>query len=122
MAIVFGKPRTHVRWLLLWSLQPLPELERTMVFSARSGASSLAEMRPGEDRYGQGRRSPEVDRKRGTFGRSMRSAHDVRSGQRQVDTHGGALALDACQFDGAAVGGHEAAGDRQPESRAAGSA
>ena len=33
----------------------------------------------------------------------MRSAHDVRSGQRQVDTHGGALALDACQFDGAAA-------------------
>ena len=46
MAIVFGKPRTHVRWLLLWSLQPLSELERTTVFSARPGASSLAEMRP----------------------------------------------------------------------------
>lgn len=46
MAIVFGKPRTHVRSLLLWSLQPLSELERTMVFSARPGASSLAETRP----------------------------------------------------------------------------
>jgi hypothetical protein len=61
MAIVFGKPRTHVRSLLLWSRQPLSELELTTVFSARQRVSSLAEMRPGEDRYGQGRRSRQVD-------------------------------------------------------------